>query len=247
MNHLTARRVLRADFRASSWPVLVETEDGPRFTKLRGTGQGIPALVAEIIVAELAEAIGLNVPARSLVEIPPAIESENKRDELRDLLDASVGTNLGFAFLDGATMFDPLKDLDRVSPDEASMIVWLDNFVLNPDRTARNPNLMWWRGKLWLIDHGAALHFQYAWSDVTEESPTRPFRTREPHVLETRTRDMVAWGEMLAARITREALISAVDQVPDEFLDGDVARRRAAFAAYLLKRVRRIPTDAVAR
>lgn len=237
MQQLTALRVTRADRTGSSWPVLVETEAGPRFTKLRGAGQGVPALVAEIIVASLAEAIGLNVPARSLVTIPPEIESADRRDELRDLLDASVGVNLGFVFLEAATMLDPAR-LERVTSDEASAIMWLDALVMNPDRAARNPNLMWSGGRLWLIDHGAALGFQYSWADVSEASPSRPFAPREPHVLHTRAHDLDEWDELLAARLSRETIERAVAEVPDDFLEGDAERRRAAFVAYLWKRLK---------
>lgn len=234
---LTARRVLGADLRGSSWPVLVETDAGPRFAKLRGAGQGVPPLVAEIVVARIAEAIGLRVPQPVLIEVPNAIESANRRDELRDLLDRSVGVNLGFDYLDGASMF-VAADADRVSSDDATAIIWLDALVMNPDRTARNPNLMWWQDRLWLIDHGAALGFQYSWEDVTEDAPTRAFVTGDPHVLQTRVANIAEWDEVLASRLTRDALESALDDVPDVFLPGDPNRRRAAYVAYLWKRLK---------
>jgi hypothetical protein len=202
-------------------------------------------LVAEVIVAALAETIGLRVPARCLVDIPAGIESLNRRDELRDLLAASVGLNLGFAYLDGAQMFTP-NDVARVSEDDAAAILWLDAFVMNPDRTARNPNLMWYRDGLWLIDHGAALSFQYAWADVTEASPSRLFAPADPHLLQSRVANIDEWDELFAARLTREAIESAVGDVPDDFLvtagvanDEDaLRRRRAAYVAYLWKRVK---------
>jgi hypothetical protein len=234
---LAARRVLSADLRGSSWPVLVETDDGQRFVKLRGAGQGVAPLVAEIIVGTLADTIGLRVPARLLVSIEPGIESDNRRDELRDLLDRSAGINLGFTYLDGARMFVP-DDVGRVSTDDAAAILWLDALVMNPDRTARNPNMMWWRNQLWLIDHGAALGFQYAWGNVTEDAPLRPFVPTGPHVLQSRVSELDAWDEMLASRLTRETLAQAVAEVPDDFL-GDIAgRRRAAYVAYLWKRLK---------
>ena len=162
--------------------MLVETSDGVRFTKLRGAGQGTGALVAEIIVGALCDALGLNTPARSLVRIPRGVESTDRNDELRWLLDASEGLNLGFAYLDGARNLE-LSQLDDVNRDDAAAIVWLDGLVMNPDRTRRNPNLMWWRDRLWLIDHGAALGFQYAWSSVSELSTGLPMPTHEPHLL----------------------------------------------------------------
>src|SRR5947208_16976701 len=114
MQIVDARRVLSADRRGSSWPVLVETDDGVRFTKLRGAAQGTGALVAEVIVAELAESLGLRVPARALVEFPLNVDSVDENDELADLLRASAGLNLGFSYLEGASNFVPATDVARV-------------------------------------------------------------------------------------------------------------------------------------
>lgn len=248
MKLLDARRVLSADRRGSSWPVIVETDEGLRFTKLRGAGQGTGPLVAEIIVAGLAESIGLSVPERSLVRIPPAIESLDRDGELAELLAASEGVNLGFAYLDGARPLTE-REISHISDDDAAAILWLDWLVMNPDRTARNPNLVWWHDRMWLIDHGAALGFQYAWDSVIEEGPRRPFLVWEPHLLHDRNDVVAAWDEIFAARLTRETIEEAVAAVPDTFLEpllsvsdrsvADVlARRRAAYIAYLWKRLK---------
>ncbi|MCE9573429.1 MAG: hypothetical protein K8W52_09745, partial [Deltaproteobacteria bacterium] len=61
-----ARHLVRAERRGSSGPIEVEADDGGRWlVKLRGAAQGPGALVAVFIVAELAEALGLRVPARA--------------------------------------------------------------------------------------------------------------------------------------------------------------------------------------
>jgi hypothetical protein len=266
MRVIDARRVLSADRRGSSWPVLVDGDDGPWFTKLRGAGQGTGALVAEVVVAEIAEAIGLNVPARVLVRFGERIESLDRDGELRSLLDASVGLNLGFAYLDGAREITAQR-IDMVSRDDAAAIVWLDGLVMNPDRTARNPNLLWWHDRLWLVDHGASFGFQYGWSDVSESSTRMPVPGVEPHLLHERVGDLAEWDEIFAARLTREVVQGAIDQVPDDFLvevqgvqiprfardDGQKARddgredrderewlmrRRAAYVAFLWKRLK---------
>ena len=252
MQIVDARRILSADRRGSSWPVIVDADGGPWFTKLRGAGQGTAALVAETIVAELAEALGLNVPARTLVRVAPNIESLDRDGELRALLDASAGINLGFVFLAGAREVGP-SQLDRVNPDDAAAIVWLDGLVMNPDRTAHNPNLLWWQDRLWLVDHGASLGFQYQWSSVTEDSTGLPTPGIEPHLLIELTRnnapDLAAWDEIFAARLTREIVEAAVDEVPDEFLrpllreadhgsDEALLRRRAAYVAFVWKRLK---------
>jgi len=100
----------------------METDAGLRFTKLRGAGQGTGPLVAEIIVAHLAEAIGLGVPERSLVRIPPAMPSLDRDGELAELLSASADVNLGFAYLDGARALDE-RELAQISDDDAAAIL----------------------------------------------------------------------------------------------------------------------------
>jgi hypothetical protein len=227
--------------------VLLETDAGPRFTKLRGAAQGTAPLVSEIIVAALADAIGLDVPARSLVRIRAGIETLDRDAELRDLLNASEGINLGFVFLDGAR---PLEgaDLAAISPDDAAAIVWLDALAMNPDRGAHNPNLLRWRNRVWLIDHGASLGFHYAWSAVDASSPRRPFVPPEPHVLRSRVRELDEWDEILASRLTHDVLEQAVADVPDSFLEpllhrseregrDSLIRRRAAYVEFLSKRL----------
>ena len=242
MQILDARRVLSADKRGSSWPVLVETDDGLRFTKLRGAAQGTGALVAEVIVAELAEALGLRVPARALVRFSADVESADQNDELADLLRASAGINLGFAYLDSARNFVPVADVDFVRQRDAAAILWLDGLTSNPDRTARNPNLLWWDDVLWLIDHGAALGFQYGLPEVEPSAARRPYSVREPHLLKSRVDDLAGEDPPFAALITPEVIERAVAEVPDEFLlplltTDSLDERRAAYRDYLIRRL----------
>jgi len=229
----------------------VDTEAGPCIVKLRGAAQGTGPLVAEVIVGAIADAIGLSVPARMLVRLQPTMNVPERDAELRDLMGASVGMNLGFAYLDGARDF-VLTEIDRVGATERAAIFWLDRFVMNPDRNASNTNLLWYKNKLWLIDHGASLGFQYDWSTVTEQSPTRQFVETEPHLFAASltTHDVGAADEKFVRLLTREVLDRAVDEVPDSFIlpllgkDADLVsvsealrRRRAAYSAFLWKRL----------
>ena len=248
MRVLHARRVLAADKRGSSWPVLVETEeDGERrlqFTKLRGAAQGTGALVAEVIVAELAESLGLRVPARALVHFSRDVESLDENDELADLLRSSAGMNLGFDYLEDASSFAPATDVARVGEEAAAAILWLDGLVANPDRTARNPNLLWQGEALWLIDHGAALGFQYALPGVDTAAARKPYLLREPHLLQSLAPDVPRLDAGLANRLTPDVVARAVAEVPDEFLaplvsEGaeTLASRRGAYVDHLTRRL----------
>jgi hypothetical protein len=251
MDVLRALRISSGKRRGSSRPVVVETEAGPRFVKLRGAAQGTGPLVAEIIVGAFADAIGLSVPTRSLVYLPDAIDVTDGDDELEDLLRASVGLNLGFGYLADARDATA-REVEMMSADDRATILWLDRFVLNPDRTSQNPNLVYSDRRIWLVDHGAALRFQYDWSQVTEESPRTVRPEAEPHLFASSVSpsDLAEWDEILAARITREVIESAVAAVPDTFLmpmlspvseademEEALRRRRAAYVAFLWKRL----------
>jgi hypothetical protein len=247
METVEARRVLAAERRGSSWPVLVDTDAGVLFTKLHGAAQGPGALIAEVIVAELAETLGMWVPARTIVRFADAIDSADPNDELADLLRASAGLNLGFAYLDRAAPFAPPTDVERVAPADAAAILWLDALTQNPDRSARNPNLLWAEDALWLIDHGAALAFQYSLPAVDASAPRRPYSLREPHLLQGRVESLSRWDDALALRLPREAVEAAVAAVPDEFLAplirgepataASLAHRRSAYVQYLMRRL----------
>ena len=241
-----ARRVVAGQKRGSSRPVVIETDDGRFFTKLRGAAQGTAPLVAEVLVGSLADALGLPVPSRALVQLEDGVDSVDRDGELMDLLARSHGINLGFEYLEGAREIRP-EEVEAADPDFASRVLWLDALVLNMDRTPRNPNVLIWKGRPWLIDHGAALPFHYRWSAVREESPRRAAYALDRHLFGRHADALAGWDERLAARLPREVVQAAVDQVPDAFLrpllppeasEERVARRRKAYEAYLWKRLK---------
>jgi hypothetical protein len=228
-----------------SMPALVEGDDGKLWVvKLRGAGQGTRALVAEIVVGELARALGLPVPELALVGLEAALGRAEPDPEVRDLLLGSVGSNAGLVHLPAALGFDPASAHD-VSGALASRVVALDAFAKNVDRTARNPNLLWSGSKLWLIDHGAALYWHHDWNGDTK-SADRPFPLIRDHVLLPWADDLPAAGRELATRLDDATLSRALDLVPDDWFIAtpelpDAAAHRAAYLAYF--RARRDATD----
>lgn len=223
---------------------MIETDAGQLLVKLRGAAQGPGSLVAEVIVGELADHLGLAVPARRVVTLATGTPTEDRNDELADLLAASVGENLGFQFLERTRAFEP-ADVARVSPEWASQVRWLDWLVLNPDRTPANPNILVQGSRFWLIDHGAALSFQHDWKAVTEQMPTRVEHAL-PHLFDGVATELRDWDPVLTSLLTRDRLTSAVASVPESFLlpllepaaSGErLSRRREAYVAFLWKRL----------
>lgn len=239
-----------------SVPGVVEADDlGTYVVKFTGSAQGHKALVAEVIVGELARALGLRFPELVLVHFDPAIADDEPHQEVRDLHGASAGVNLGMDYLPGAKDFTPeIAKVFPVDPLEAGRIVWLDALTVNVDRTVHSSNLMVWPTlgitppRLWLIDHGAALVFHHRWDTTT---PGKKYDFRH-HALGHYAPDVRAADAELAPRVTEELLRAVVAEVPDPWLAEDAGFAtpddvRAAYVDYLLARVRLsqewLPTD----
>lgn len=239
---LPAIRVTSRVRGGSSSPVIVETPGGTFVAKLRGAGHGVFALVAEILVAELAQCLELPVPERVLIELSPDVPSDDRNDELADLLGASTGTNLGLRLLDGAR--EPRQnELQRLDDEFAARVLWLDGLVQNPDRTLKNPNILLWHGQPWLIDHGTALPFHHDWATVTEAAPREP-TDHSTHVFADRVASLHQKDAALAHRLTRQVLEATVATVPETFLavtgpETSLRRNRAAYVAFLWKRLKK--------
>lgn len=223
-----------------SLPAIVEADDDFLYVlKFRGAGQGIKALIAELIAGELARALGMRVPELVFAELDPSFGRTEPDEEIQDLLRASEGQNLGLHYLSGAITFDPL--VNQLSPTLASQIVWLDALILNVDRTARNTNLLMWHKELWLIDHGAAFYFHHSWQNP-EEQARRPFVQVKDHVLLSLASELEAVDKKSRSILTPELLQSIVALVPDEWLsDGSpfatVVEHRQAYLNFLQNRL----------
>ena len=216
---LTATRYVQPLREGGSLPAIVDTDgDGLFVAKFRGAGQGAKALIAELIVGLIARELELPTPDLALINIPEEFGRSEPDPEIQDLLRASHGVNFGMRYLDGAFNFETTAAEECITNDLAARIVWLDAFVSNPDRTHRNPNLLIWNRKPWLIDHGAALYAHHDWPSVNEERTRSPFPLVKDHVLLSRADDLESIDSEFAAALTSEAISRVVSKVPDELL-----------------------------
>ncbi len=207
-----------------SLPAIVEADDlGLYVVKFRGAGQGPLALVAELIAGEIGRLLGLNVPELVFVEMDEAFGSNEPDEEVRDLLRASVGLNLAMDYLPGSVMFDVAAG-DSVTAEVASRAVWFDAFVTNVDRTARNPNLLYWHKSPYFIDHGAALYFHHNWSNVGQAALSK-FAPIRDHVLLRWAADVKQADERLRPLLTEAAIQEIVASSASRLADCRESRR----------------------
>jgi hypothetical protein len=230
---IAATRYVEPLREGGSLPALCEADDdGLYVVKFRGAGQGRKALVAELVAGELARALGLPVPELVLVELDDAFGRAEPDPEIQDLLQASVGLNVGVDFLPGALPFAPGAG-EPVDAGLASDVVWFDAYVTNVDRTARNTNMLWWHRRLHLIDHGASLYFHHE-DRRAPRFEHAPFAAIREHVLLPYASSIRQADARLARRVTEELVQQVVGVVPDEFLDGG---DRSLYRDYLCARV----------
>jgi hypothetical protein len=200
-----------------SLPAVVRAEDGALYAlKFAGAGQGTKALIAELIGGEVARALGFRVPEIVLLELDPAIGRGEPDPEIQDLLVASAGLNLGMRFLPHASRFSVLTG-PQPSGTFASRLVWLDAYLTNVDRTARNVNMLVHEGEIWLIDHGACLYFHHRWGDYLRQSET-PFPLIREHVLLPLADRLREVDGPMRAQLDRGVLARIVAHVPEAWL-----------------------------
>jgi hypothetical protein len=223
-----------------SLPAIVSSVDEELIVlKFRGAGQGKKALIAEFIGGELARKLGFLVPEIVFANLDESFGRAEPDEEIQDLLKASTGLNLGMKYLSGAMTFDP--GVTDVNEMVASMIVWLDYFISNVDRTSKNTNMLIWNKELWLIDHGAALYFHHQSNDWLTHA-TKPFTLIKDHVLFSKCSKIDEANELMKAEITPELMSAIIDLLPEDWLtdpfENDASDIRNKYKNYFAERLK---------
>lgn len=221
-------------------PAIVEADDdGLYVLKFRGAGQGIKALVAELVAGEIGRFLGLPMPEIVFIELDPILGQTEGDPEIQDLIKMSGGLNLGLDYLPGSITFDPLIQMPEAAL--AAEIIWFDALTANVDRTPRNANILIWHKELWLIDHGAAIYFHHNWSRFAENA-RNPFKPIKDHILLPFSGDIEKADATLNGKLSAEILAEIIDQIPtdwliEEFHSNDPAEVRASYLEFFVKRL----------
>lgn len=224
-----------------SLPALAEADDDFKYVvKFRGSGHGTKMLISELIGGVVAKLLKLRVPELVFVRLDEAFGQTEGDEEIQDLLKGSRGLNLGLHFLSGALTYDPVTT--RVDGRTASLIVWMDAFLTNVDRTVRNTNMLMWHKELWLIDHGATLYFHHSWTNHMKQSLT-PFALIKDHVLLPFADQLDEIDTYCKEILTDEVIRNLINLIPDEFAnwkeEGDTPQSiREVYYQFLTNRLK---------
>ena len=223
-----------------SMPAIAEADDGFLYVlKFKGAGQGIKALIAELVGGEIARVLGMRMPEIVFANLDETFGRTEADEEIQDLLKASTGLNLALHYLSGSVTFDPV--VTSIDATLASQIVWLDCLLMNVDRTARNTNMLLWHKDLWLIDHGASLYFHHSW-DNWQQQALRPFTLVKDHVLLPVAAELNAVDATFRLLLTDDIIHSIISLIPAEWLVIDspftsADEHRQAYETFLINRV----------
>lgn len=240
MRTVIATRYVTPLHEGGSLPAIVEAnDDGMYVLKFRGAGQGPKALIAELLGGELARATQLPIPEIVFIELDEVLARTEPDPEIQSLIKASGGLNLALDYLPGSVMFDPVTV--KIDATLASHIVWLDAFITNVDRTARNANMLMWHRRLQLIDHGAAFYFHHAWDANWLSRSGDRFPMIKDHVLLPLASEIAAADRHMAASLSTDVIRGIVELLPDSWLLTDSPFKshrdhREAYFQYLQKR-----------
>lgn len=221
-------------------PALAEADDGFKYAvKFRGGGHGSKALIAELIGGEVARRAGLRVPELVFVDLAEDFGRTEPDEEVQDLLRASTGLNLGLHFLSPSLAWD--ASVNHADAATASAVVWVDAFLTNVDRTARNTNMLLFNRELWLIDHGASLYFHHNW-EGWEKAALSPFPYIKDHAMLADASLLAETDAAMHRLITPQFIDEVVALIPEEWLvqaapDIAPAEQRHVYAEFLKRRL----------
>ena len=217
-----------------SLPAIVEADDdGLYVLKFRGAGQGVKALIAELIAGEIGRVLNLRVPEIVYVELDATLGRTEPDPEIQDLIKASDGLNLALDYLPGSITFDAL--IQTPASRLASQIVWFDALTANVDRTPRNANMLLWHKELWLIDHGAAFYFHHNRDNFPRNS-RNPFKQIKDHILLPFADEIAEADAELSEKLTPEVIREIVELIPGEWLE-DEKTQREIYYQFLIERL----------
>jgi len=218
-----------------SLPAIIEgDDDGLYVLKFRGAGQGIKALIAELLGGEIARFLGLKVPEIVYVNLDATMARTEPDPEIQDLIKASGGLNLALDYLPGSITFDAL--IEKPSAEIASKIVWLDAFTANVDRTPRNANMLIWHKELWLIDHGAAFFYHHNRERFLDNA-SNPFKQIKDHILLPFAENIAEADEDFSQKLTPEVLREIAATIPEDWLE-TAAEKRETYFRFLTERLK---------
>ena len=233
---LTATQFIMPMSTGRNHPLLLGSEnaDGDMFevvVKFRGKEMDTKAQIAELVAAQLADDLGLQVPGAAVVDVPAGFDAIIPERDLAEMVKNSPGSNFGSINLGaGFTTWPPGRNPVGAQRDQAADIFAFDTLIQNPDRRAVNPNLWARSDKLGIYDHEQAFSFLartiIGGTPIPWQAAQQPksFQFLEQHIFYRNLRggrlDFGPFNEKLG-RLTDQHIQGYADAVPPTWRKGN--------------------------
>lgn len=146
----------------SSVPVIGTSIKGEIFIKLLGSGDGAYALISEYIINSFAQALGLPVLSKQMVVITESTKLTVLYEEVRDMVERSLGVNLGYLYYKQNKSLSLQEICDGLSEHHKNYLFLLDVLFRNIDRTCQNHGVIKINDTLAISDFGVSLTIRSA-------------------------------------------------------------------------------------
>ncbi|MEO8352872.1 MAG: HipA family kinase [Chthoniobacteraceae bacterium] len=236
ISQVTAIGFLRALRNGRTRPLLLNCqnvlgEDFEVVTKFRGREMDGRSQLVELVSAQLADDLGLDVPGVAVVDIPTDFAEIISDADDAAMVRQSVGLNFGsIHFGQGFTTWPPERAPHGAQRDQAAAIFAFDTLTQNPDRRAQNPNLWSRSDRLGVYDHEQAFSFLFLPIIGGAPRPWNPadqaagFPFLENHIfygsLRSSRFDLDPFEERLSD-LSDSKLQSYIDSVPASWREGN--------------------------
>jgi hypothetical protein len=162
MNVIKVTKFHSAIKAASSMPLIVSDAEEKKYViKLKGGGDGVLANMVEWIAFNLANELQIPVLEHTLLSIDEQLVEQADDPEIRELLEKSTGVNFGSVYLEDAESFTN----QTVSQELKERIYLFDVFLINIDRTVKNPNVAIKNDNIFCLDFSSSFMLRYCIDD----------------------------------------------------------------------------------
>jgi len=237
---LSATQFIKPMSTGRNRPLLLGCDNGGGGTfevvvKFRGREMDEKAQIAELVTAQLADDLGLQVPQGAVVDVPLGFEAIIAEKDLAAMVKGSPGLNFGSVHLGaGFTTWPPGREPYGAQRDQAADVFAFDTLIQNADRRAVNPNLWARSDRLGIYDHEQAFSFlalpiiggaPKPWAVANQG---KAFGFLDQHIFYRSLRggrlDFGPFKEKLGA-LTDEQIQTYADSIPTEWNKSDLSDR----------------------
>ena len=202
----------------SSLPLIVGGSDGHKYViKLRGSGEGILANVVEFLSLNLGRLAQIPVLEPVCLWVETDLAKKTNDPEIRELLERSTGINFATKYVETASVYTEQRS-PAIPPEIKDNIFLYDLFLLNIDRNAGNPNIIFNRDGLWCLDYASAVTVRNVVASKSFKELTL-LKEMKRHLF---YRDNISAYAFISKfkEIADRGISDLIDELPEEWLRG---------------------------